>query len=400
MARTKISEFSSTAADNTDIDGIDIAEGCAPSGINNAIRTLMADLKDMQTGASGDTFTFASLNATTANIDGGTIDGATIGGSSAAPVSSTNLAYTGTLTGGTGVINIGSGQIYKDASGNVGIGASPNANATLNVLTALRVEGSGITDSNITIGEGRSGNGYAYIDLIGDTTYTDYGMRIIRQNSGPNTGSEVAARGTGAFTINCVDAGTMVFSTSNTERARITSNGQFLVRTTGVGTNAAMQVAAYNSTSFCLALENHQSTTFGGMGISLNNDATAIAFYKSWSGVGNITITSTSTAYNTSSDYRLKDIEGEITDSGSYIDALRPVHGSWKADGSKFIGLIAHEVQEVSQTKVVTGAKDEVDENGKPVYQGLDYSSAEIIANLIAEVQSLRKRVAQLEQGA
>ena len=65
MARTKISEFSATAADNTDIDNIDIAEGCAPSGINNAIRELMAQLKDMQTGASGDTFTLTTVNSTT-----------------------------------------------------------------------------------------------------------------------------------------------------------------------------------------------------------------------------------------------------------------------------------------------------------------------------------------------
>lgn len=72
MARTKISEFSATAADNTDIDNIDIAEGCAPSGINNAIRELMAQLKDFQTGAAGDPFNGAvngalngSLGATT-----------------------------------------------------------------------------------------------------------------------------------------------------------------------------------------------------------------------------------------------------------------------------------------------------------------------------------------------
>lgn len=65
MARTKISEFSATAADNTDIDNINIAEGCAPSGINNAIRELMAQLKDMQTGASGDTFTLTTVNSTT-----------------------------------------------------------------------------------------------------------------------------------------------------------------------------------------------------------------------------------------------------------------------------------------------------------------------------------------------
>jgi len=56
MAKTKISEFSSTPGNNTDIDGINIAEGCAPSNINNAIRELMAQLKDFQTGAAGDSY--------------------------------------------------------------------------------------------------------------------------------------------------------------------------------------------------------------------------------------------------------------------------------------------------------------------------------------------------------
>jgi hypothetical protein len=56
MAKTKISEFSSTPGNNTDIDNINIAEGCAPSGINNAIRELMAQLKDFQAGTAGDSF--------------------------------------------------------------------------------------------------------------------------------------------------------------------------------------------------------------------------------------------------------------------------------------------------------------------------------------------------------
>ena len=55
MPITKISEYSATAASNTDINGIDIAEGCAPSGINDAIRTLMKQIKDLQAGTSGDT---------------------------------------------------------------------------------------------------------------------------------------------------------------------------------------------------------------------------------------------------------------------------------------------------------------------------------------------------------
>ena len=60
MAKTKISEWSSTPANNTDIDGINIAEGCAPSGINDAIRELMAQLKDLQAGLSGDTLAIAA----------------------------------------------------------------------------------------------------------------------------------------------------------------------------------------------------------------------------------------------------------------------------------------------------------------------------------------------------
>jgi hypothetical protein len=56
MAKTKVSEWSAIPANNTDVGGIDINEGCAPSGINNAIRDVMAQIKDMQTGADGDNF--------------------------------------------------------------------------------------------------------------------------------------------------------------------------------------------------------------------------------------------------------------------------------------------------------------------------------------------------------
>ena len=56
MAKTKISEFSATAADNTDITNINIAEGCSPANVNNSIRSLMALLKDQQAGTSGDNF--------------------------------------------------------------------------------------------------------------------------------------------------------------------------------------------------------------------------------------------------------------------------------------------------------------------------------------------------------
>jgi hypothetical protein len=68
MAKTKISEYSATSADNTDISNINIAEGCSPANVNNAIRTLMAQIKDLQAGTSGDTIplTAGGTGSTTA----------------------------------------------------------------------------------------------------------------------------------------------------------------------------------------------------------------------------------------------------------------------------------------------------------------------------------------------
>jgi microcystin-dependent protein len=72
MAKNKISEFSSTAANNTDISNINIAEGCSPANVNNAIRSLMAQLKDQQDGTSGDPFTVAGTLSVTGGL---TLDG-------------------------------------------------------------------------------------------------------------------------------------------------------------------------------------------------------------------------------------------------------------------------------------------------------------------------------------
>lgn len=75
MAKTKISQFSATAGDNTDITNINIAEGCSPANVNNAIRSLMALLKDQQDGTSGDPFTVAgTLVASGQAVSSGTLN--------------------------------------------------------------------------------------------------------------------------------------------------------------------------------------------------------------------------------------------------------------------------------------------------------------------------------------
>ena len=71
MAKNKISEYSSTAANNTDVANINIAEGCSPSNINNAIRAVMSHLKDLQSGSSGDT-----IPVTAGGTGSGTASGA------------------------------------------------------------------------------------------------------------------------------------------------------------------------------------------------------------------------------------------------------------------------------------------------------------------------------------
>ena len=75
MAKTKISEFSATSADNTDITNINIAEGCSPANVNNAIRSLMSVLKNQQDGSSGDPFTVAgTLVASGQVVSSGTLN--------------------------------------------------------------------------------------------------------------------------------------------------------------------------------------------------------------------------------------------------------------------------------------------------------------------------------------
>jgi hypothetical protein len=80
-------------------------------------------------------------------------------------------------------------------------------------------------DAQVNIGAGATGNRYAYLDLIGDTTYSDYGLRIIRNNSGPNTSSNIQHRGTGYLSINAEDAGYVSIGTNGSNRIEVNPTG-------------------------------------------------------------------------------------------------------------------------------------------------------------------------------
>jgi len=125
------------------------------------------------------------------------------------------------------------------------------------------------------------------------------------------------------------------------------------------------------------------------------SDGTIALFYRDTTNVGNISVTTTATTFNSLSDYRRKSNVQDLTGSGAFIDALKPRSFNWDT-GAAAVGFIAHEFAEVSPSSV-TGEKDAVDTDGKPVYQSMQASSTEVIANLVAELQSVRARLAALE---
>jgi hypothetical protein len=189
MAKTKISEFDVDPSNNTDINSINIAEGCAPSGINNAIRQLMSDLKEQQTGASGDNFTVGgnlAVTGTSAFTGASTFTGA--------------VTLTGGIAGG-GFIPSGGIIIWSGAADAIPSGwLLCNGSSGTPDLRNRFVVGAGSTYS--VDGTGGSANA------------------IVVSHTHTGTTSTKDLSGSIGFSTNCgvVNSATGIFSSSGTEQ--------------------------------------------------------------------------------------------------------------------------------------------------------------------------------------
>jgi len=124
-----------------------------------------------------------------------------------------------------------------------------------------------------------------------------------------------------------------------------------------------------------------------------------LAFFRngSPSEVGSITTTSSATAYNTSSDYRLKENVDYDFNALDRIAQLKPARFNFIADADTTVdGFLAHEVQDIVP-EAITGAKDAVDADGNPDYQGIDQSKLVPLLTKAIQEQQIQIEALQSE---
>ena len=211
----------------------------------------------------------------------------------------------------------------------------------------------------------------------------------------------------------------MRFDVNASERMRIDSSGSLLVGTTtsagagGVGLTGKLKVG-YQGNLGGFGLESSSGLFYSGGTsdgfVAINGNganvplyiahtansttSTLVSFNDAGTNVGGITTNGTSTSYNTSSDYRLKEDVQPMTGASDRVLALKPVNFEWIADGTRVDGFLAHEAQEVVP-EAVTGMKDAVDADGNPEYQGIDQSK--LVPLLTAALQEALTKIDALE---
>ena len=263
----------------------------------------------------------------------------------------------------------GTERLRIDSSGNIGIG----------VANPVQQSGIGLHINN--------NGGQSRIKLSSHSTPTaDNGFDIIYE-----TNNQV-------HLLNHENAA-LKFGANDAERMRIDSSGTLMIGNTDddpgdANTNTGIAFRA-NGKYFisCAADGGH---------VNRNSDGYIMHTRRSGSHVGGISVSSTNTAFNTSSDYRLKENVVDITDGITRIKQLAPKRFNFIVDADKTVdGFLAHEAQTVVP-EAVTGTHNEVDDDGNAVMQGIDPSKlvpllTAALKEAIAKIETLESEVASLK---
>jgi hypothetical protein len=341
--------------------------------LGNTVTTLNNMTLANVTISSG-SFTITNLSATTANVTTAnvvtlivtgneTVQGNTsvTGTATAAKFIPTGSSVTGNgmylpATNAVGISTNGTNAVYVDASQNVGIGTTTPSRP----LVVYGASNSYLALQNSTTGVANTDG----LQLIQDAT-TGY---LYQYENMP-----------------------LVFGTNATERMRIDSSGNLLV---GTASSGGIKIQPNGTQGYVGTIT---PTT---RGIEFDNNSSARVYYfTNTSGAAYASLQAS--AFNVSSDYRLKENILPITNALSQIAKLKPSQFNYKADietkmpcGENTVtGFIAHELAEVIPY-AVSGEKDAVGDNGKPMYQGVDASF--LVATLTAAIQEQQALITQL----
>jgi len=415
MAKTKISEFSATPASNTDIDSINIAEGCAPSGINDAIRELMSQLKDWQAGTSNDPMVIGSsgsltLSYGTANgvpyLNGSKVltsgsalvfDGTNLGIGTSSPAvklhsyTSGNTPILSETSGGVtsylGLKNTGGMAYIASQNNNILFATSNNADtrATLDSSGNL---GLGVTPSAWSLGKafeiavagaGLLGNGNQL--TISKNAYFNSGWKYAR--TGDNALQYDMNGGTHAWYT--APSGTAGNAISFTQAMALDASGNLLV---GKITND-------DTSQNGLRLVGTGSIT-STMQVSTNADFSYVLYskgaaaYRFYVGLGG-TVYATSTTISAISDIRFKENVRDLDAGLDKIMALKPRLYDWKegkgADIKNARGFIAQEFETVFPD-LVDEWKDPAPEGEEP-YKSVRQDLIPVLVKAIQELKAI-----------
>lgn len=308
-----------------------------------------------------------------------TIDGDSgvsgVNGSATTPALQGTDSNTG-IVFGTDTVQVatgGSTRTTVDSSGRLLVGTTSASGAGRLVVSGNTVNGE---DSILTIDRGSA-----------TTTSGDTLGRINFTNGGDGAVHAAMLCQTDGTSGSNDNPGRIVFSTtadgaaSPTERMRIDARGKVYVNTTDNQGGHMFSLKGDDVTSLVI----RRDTSNGGV----------ISFMRQASFVGSVAVTTTSTSYNTSSDYRLKENVVDISDGITRVKQLQPKRFNFIADANTTVdGFLAHEAQAVVP-EAVTGTHNEVDNDDNPVYQGIDQSK--LVPLLTAALQEAIGKIETLE---